>query len=131
MTSLMPTTAVRMKRQLWKGHPEVGRPPEVRVLRLLAEMKPGYRWGCRNMARKHDQFSKPHPKLSPQSVARRVVVPHLAVPSVGHSVGSRRLRRRRNGDNLLVANGASLRAPGAMGPPVTAGISPGGWNGMS
>lgn len=77
------------------------------------------------MARKHDHSSKPNPRTSPASDARRVVVAAHGNASVGHNKHSGRRGRRRLGI-ADPANGADLRAPGSKGMPLTGAISPGG-----
>jgi hypothetical protein len=71
------------------------------------------------MARKFDHSSKPAPRTSPAINNRKVIVAAHGNASVGHSQFSG--RRGRCSNNILGQgdNGANLRAPGAMGPPVT------------
>jgi hypothetical protein len=78
------------------------------------------------MARKHDHSSKPNPRTSPASDARRVVVAAHGNASVGHNKHSGRRGPRRLGI-ADPANGANLKAPGAGGPAVAPGIGPGGY----
>ncbi len=78
------------------------------------------------MARKHDQHSKPTPKLSPDAASRRVVTAAHNSASVGHNKFSGRRGRRALGIGDP-RNGANLNtAPGSRGMPLTAAISPGG-----
>lgn len=81
------------------------------------------------MGRKHDQHSKPTPKLSRAAASRRVVTAAHGNASVGHNRHSGRRGRRRLGI-ADPANGADLRAPGSKGMPLTGAVGPGGSLGM-
>jgi hypothetical protein len=75
---------------------------------------------------KFDHKSRPAPRTSPVANSRRVVTAHAGLAAPGHNVGSRIARRKRKYAIGDPANGLTLKAPGAGGPPLTGGIGPGG-----